>query len=74
MSLEELEQVVLVGFSEAFEVEDLPEVRVASVSDVDEVGLDEGFGRGGTDLEGFEEGVDAGGGCVDAFCEASGGG
>ena len=26
---------------------------------MDEVGLDEGFGGGGADLEGFEEGVQA---------------
>lgn len=34
---------------------------------MDEVRLDEGFGWGGSDLEGLEEGVEAGHGCGDSL-------
>lgn len=58
VGLEEVEEVGVVLFAEALEVEDFAEVGVGSVGDVDEVGLHEGFGRGGPHLEGFEDGVD----------------
>ena len=74
MGVKELDEVGVVGLAHALEVEHLAEVGVGFVGDVDEVGLDEGFGGGGPDLEGLEEGVEPGHGCRDAFEVAGGGG
>lgn len=60
VGVEELDESGLVLFADAFELEDLAEIRVGFVADVDEVGLHEGFGRRGPDLERFEERVDLG--------------
>ena len=56
----ELHELRLVFLGDALEIEDLAEVGVGSVGDVDEVGLNEGFGGRGMHLEGFEERVEAG--------------
>lgn len=69
MDAEELNQRPHLGPADALEVQDFAEVGVAAVVDVDEVGLYERFGRGRADLEGFEEGVEAGEGGGDAFLE-----
>ena len=69
---EQVQERGLLGFAQALEVQDLAEVGVGFVGDVDEVGLHEGFGRRGADLEGFEERVDARHGLGDAFYEAAG--
>lgn len=37
--------VLLLAAADALEVEDLAEVCIVAVGDVDEIGLDEGFGR-----------------------------
>lgn len=67
MGLKELDEVGLVLFADALQVEDFSEIGVGFVGDVDEVGLDEGFGRGRPNLEGFEDGIEAGHGLRDAF-------
>jgi hypothetical protein len=41
---EEIEKLCLLSFAETFQVEDLAEIGIGFVGDVDEVGLDEGFG------------------------------
>jgi hypothetical protein len=50
---EEFNKDGLVLFADAFEFEDLAEIGVGAVANVDEVGLDEAFGRGRPDLERF---------------------
>ena len=70
MNGKEFEEVSMVCLANALELEDLAEVGVGAVGNVDEVGLDEGFWRRWPDLEGFEEGVEARHGCVDAFDKA----
>ena len=59
MGLEELDQVRLVRFLETFEIQDFAKVGVGFVGDVNQVGLDESFWRGGPNLECFEDGVNA---------------
>ena len=57
MDLEEFdEMVLLLAAADAFHVEDLAEVGVVLVCDVNQVGLYEGFGGRGVDLDGLEEG------------------
>lgn len=60
VGVEQLDERGLVLLADALEVEDLAKVGIGFVADVDEVGLHEGFGRRGPDLECFEEGVDFG--------------
>lgn len=67
MGVKEVEEVGLVLLAETFEVQDFAEVGVGFVGDVDQVGLHEGFGGGGADLEGFEDGVEARHGLGDTF-------
>ena len=52
----------LVLFLETFQIEEFAEVGIRFVGDVNEISLDEGFRRRRADLEGFEDGVDAGSG------------
>lgn len=44
MSLEEVNEVSLVLFADAFQLENFPEVGVGFVGNVDEIGLHERFG------------------------------
>lgn len=70
---EEVEESSLFGLSYTLEIQDLAEIGVRLIGDVDEVGLDKGFGGRRTHLEGFEEGVDFGHGLIHTFYKASGG-
>ncbi len=67
MGLEQVDQIGLVLFANAFQFEDFPEIGVGSVGNVDKVGLDEGFWWGRAYLEGFEDRVEAGHGLGDSF-------
>lgn len=55
---EEVEELRLLCLADTLEVEDLAEVGVGFVGNVDEVGLDERFGRRRADLQRLEQGID----------------
>lgn len=68
MSLKEVEEVGLILFAgNALEFEDFAKVGIGFVSDMDKVGLHQGFRRRGPDLEGLEDRVETGHGLRDAF-------
>ena len=62
--------VLFLPAADSLDVEDFAEVRVATVCDVDQVCLDQGFRRRWLDLEGFEEGFYLSKAGVDPFYEA----
>lgn len=72
MELEEFHEVVLfLSAANSFQVQDLAEVVVIAVGDVDQVGLNEGFRWGWSDLKGLQKRFDLEEAAVHAFDKAS---